>query len=126
MTPLPGQIIICPGDSNLIVEKDENTEKVHVGFSEKVYREYNEPSINAVMESVAAAYGSRSMGVILTGMGKDGARGLKAIKDAGGYTVAQDKDSCVIYGMPKVAIENNAVDKVLDIREIGGFLFKRL
>ena len=66
------------------------------------------------------------MGVLLTGMGKDGVKGLRAIKEQGGFTIAQNEASSVIYGMPKAALENDAVTKTLDIKEIGRFLIKNL
>ncbi len=126
MVPVPGTVIVCPGDSNLILVKDRDTKKIKISFTSKKYPEYNNPSINALMHSVATHYGSRSMGVILTGMGKDGVEGLRAIREKGGYTIAQDKRSSVIYGMPKVATESKAAAKSLDIKEIGGFIVNRL
>ncbi len=121
---IPGSILICPGYGNLIVKKAGS--KCVVDFTEEKYREYNNPSINAMMSSVSECYGSKSVGVLLTGMGKDGVVGLKKIMDAGGHSIAQDKESCVIYGMPKVAVENNAVDISLNIKEIGNYLVNNL
>lgn len=124
MTPTAGTIIFCPGQTNLIIKKDEG--KVFIDFTNKKYPEYNNPSINAMMESMAEVYGKKTVGILLTGMGKDGVNGMKAIKKAGGFTIAQDKESSVIYGMPKVAVEQNAVDISLDIKEISGYLIKDL
>ena len=78
------------------------------------------PSADVLLSSVGKKYGSRCIGVILTGMGSDGARGIKAIKDCGGATIAQDEESSVVFGMPKAAIELGAVDKVLSLDSIAG------
>ena len=74
------------------------------------------PSIDLLMESIAKVYGTQAIGVLLTGMGNDGARGLKAIKEAGGITMVQDEMSCTVFGMPKAAIDLGAVDEVLSPR----------
>jgi len=124
MSPTPGTIMVCPGHANTVIQKVGT--KFVVDFDENVYREYNNPSINALMKSVAATYGDKAVGVILTGMGKDGVEGLKAIKEAGGFTIAQDKESCIIYGMPKVAVEQGAVRISLDIKEIGDYIVNQL
>lgn len=124
MSPSSGSIIFCPGLANLILR--EEAAKVVIDFTNERYPEYNNPSINAMMESVAKIYKEKSVGILLTGMGKDGVNGMKAIKDAGGFTIAQDKGSSVIYGMPKVAVEKKAVDISLDIKEISGYLIDDL
>jgi len=125
MIPTPGHIIIAPGNSNMILKK-EGSGKIRIDFTEEKFEEYNNPSINAMMLSVAKTYGSKAIGALLTGMGKDGVIGLKAIRDGGGYTIAQNKDSSVIYGMPKAAVAHCAVIKSIDIKEIGGFLVNSL
>ncbi len=121
MVPQPGMVIIAPGDTNMIVEKDKKSTP-KIAFTDEVYREYNNPSINALMTSAASAYADKTIGVLLTGMGKDGVKGMQAIKDNGGRTIAQDEASSVIYGMPKIAFETGAVETVLDITEIGVYL----
>ena len=83
------------------------------------------PSITITMQSVAEAYGSGAVGVLLTGMGDDGADGMLKIASAGGMTIAQDEKSCIIFGMPKQAIDRGAVRQVLALNEIGAAL-KRL
>ena len=122
--PVPGKVMFCPGHSNLVF-KGSNRHGV-VDFTDQKFKEYNNPSINAMMLSAAEVYGSRMVGVILTGMGKDGVKGMKAIKEAGGYTIAQNKESSVIYGMPKAACAAGVVDVSLDISEIGKYLVKNL
>ncbi len=101
-------------------------EEHHMGFYKNgLMRLYNglpydshRPSITLIMKAAAEVYSSGVLGVLLTGMGKDGAEGLKAIKAAGGKTIAQDEDTCAVFGMPKEAIENNAADHVLPIYKI--------
>lgn len=82
------------------------------------------PAADVLLKSIAASCGSAAAGIILTGMGKDGAEGIKAIKDSGGFTMAQSQESCVVFGMPKVAIELGGVDKVLSEEGITHELLK--
>ncbi|MCL1599752.1 MAG: chemotaxis-specific protein-glutamate methyltransferase CheB [Actinomycetia bacterium] len=82
------------------------------------------PSIDVLFESVASAHGPRAVGILLTGMGKDGAAGLRAIRDSGGVTVAQDEASCTVFGMPKAAIELEAATHVVPVREIASTLIR--
>ncbi len=110
MKPQPGMIIIAPGNSNMIVERSKAKDVV-IGFSDEKYKEYNNPSINALMLSVATCYESKTICVLLTGMGKDGVQGVVAIKQKGGITIAQNEASSIIFGMPKMAIESGAVDQ---------------
>lgn len=117
----PGKVLIAPGSRNMIVRQNENG-KVVCDFTAKRYKEFNFPSITGLMLSVAEVYGKRAIGIVLTGMGKDGAEGLKAIIDGGGYTIAQSKETCVVYGMPKEAVEIGAVKKVVPLNEIGQFV----
>jgi two-component system chemotaxis response regulator CheB len=78
------------------------------------------PSATALFESVARYYGPASLAALLTGMGRDGARGLKSVRDSGGHTIAQDEASCVVFGMPKEAIALGGAREVLPIDQIGG------
>ncbi len=85
----------------------------------------HKPSADVLFTSVAKNYGNRSLGLILTGMGSDGVKGMKAIKEKGGITLAQDKATSTIYGMPKVAIENGVVDKIMPITSLAEEILKR-
>lgn len=117
-----GTIYIAPGTSNLIVETHAVTGQIQFNFTDKQFKEFNEPSIDCFFESVAEVYGKQSIGVVLTGMGKDGAEGLYKIKQAGGYTIAQDENSSVVYGMPKAAAESGAARQVVALKQIPGFI----
>lgn len=117
----PGSVFIAPGSRNMIVERNENGE-VQVNFISKTFKEFNYPSVDCLMLSVAETYGNRAIGVILTGMGRDGAMGMKAIKESGGYTIAQSKETCVVYGMPKEVIDNGNANSIVPLPEIGGFI----
>lgn len=117
----PGKVLIAPGSRNMILKHDENG-KVICDFTSQRYKEYNFPSVNGLMLSAADVYGKRAIGVILTGMGKDGAEGMKAIKDKGGYTIGQSKETCVVYGMPREAAEIGAIKSVVPLNEIGSFI----
>jgi two-component system chemotaxis response regulator CheB len=109
----PGEVLVAPGGHNMEVLKGGviRVEKASQPAAPT-------PSINVMMKSVAQAYGPMSVGVLLTGMLNDGAEGMKAIKESGGITIAQDEASSVVYGMPKAALEAGAVDTVAHISEI--------
>lgn len=124
MEPTAGNVIIAPGSANMVLIK--KGKRCKVDFTDQQYKEYNNPSINSIMLSAAKVYGPRTLGVILTGMGKDGVEGMKAIKEAGGYTIAQNEKSSIIYGMPKAAVQCGAIDKSIDIKEIGSFIVSSL
>jgi two-component system chemotaxis response regulator CheB len=110
----PGTFYICPGGQHLRVSP---TGRMQLDGATGRIDGYL-PNIDATMDSVAAFAGAMSIGVVLTGMGSDGARGAKAIKNAGGYVLAQDEATSVIFGMPAEAIKAGAVDQVLGIDDI--------
>jgi two-component system chemotaxis response regulator CheB len=78
------------------------------------------PSVDVLFRSAARYAGKNAIAVIMTGMGDDGAKGMLEMKEAGAYTIAQDEDSCVVFGMPKKAIELDAVDRILPLDAIAG------
>jgi two-component system, chemotaxis family, protein-glutamate methylesterase/glutaminase len=118
----PGRLYICPGAQHLRVnplgriQLDSTTGRI-AGYL---------PNIDVTMESVAAYGGALSIGVVLTGMGADGAQGAKAIKKAGGHVIAQDEATSVIFGMPAEAIKLQAVDQVLGLDDIYAAIEKRV
>ncbi len=117
-----GTIYITPGDTNTRIEINVITGSHIFTSTMQKYDEYNFPSVDCLFESVAEIYGGRSIGVILTGMGKDGANGLSKIRNNGGFTIAQDEESSVVYGMPKAAADRGAVKQIVKLKEIPGFL----
>ncbi|MEP1097234.1 MAG: chemotaxis-specific protein-glutamate methyltransferase CheB [Cyclobacteriaceae bacterium] len=120
----PRHVYVAPGKLNMIVQNKEG--QAEIAFTKKKYKEFNYPSVDALMCSVAKVYGSKSIGVILTGMGKDGTSGITEIKKSGGFTVAQSKETSVVFGMPREAINSGNVDRVVAINEIGFFLVSSL
>lgn len=111
-----GTALVVPGGRSLALKKTGSKYIVKVG-PPVISSVYN-PSIDFTLLSIAAEVGSNAMGVILTGMGDDGARGLKAMYESGAYTVAQDEKSSVVYGMPHKALEFGGVRKVLALDEV--------
>ena len=114
---VPGQIIVAAGEYHLRLEKDAMGYYVTSRRGEKVSGHC--PSVDVLFESVAKTAGSDAVGAILTGMGADGAEGLLKMRNAGAYTIGQDEETCVVYGMPCVAYKKGAVTKQLPLNEIG-------
>jgi len=111
-----GKVLISPGDQHMMLKVNGNGYSVTMNNGELVNR--HRPSVDVLFRSVANLAGSNSIGVILTGMGDDGAKGLMEMREAGSHTLAQDEDSCVVFGMPRKAMENGAVKEVLNLEEI--------
>ena len=113
----PGQVLIAPaGDSHMQLVKAGGTYKVVMKKMPKVNGHC--PSVDVLFHSVAETAGSRAIGIILTGMGGDGAKGLLAMRNKGAHTIGQDESTCVVYGMPRVAYDLGAVEyqeKISDI-----------
>jgi two-component system chemotaxis response regulator CheB len=108
-----GVALIARGNSHLLVRRSGAHYYAQVRNGPEVQRQ--RPSVEVLFQSVASAAGANALGVILTGMGRDGAEGLLAMRRAGAHTVAQDEASCVVFGMPKEAIELGAAEKVLPL-----------
>lgn len=113
---LMGQAIIAKGNTHLKVERSGAYYRCRINDEPPVNR--HRPSVDVMFESVAQSVGKNALGILLTGMGKDGALGLKSIKDSGGVTIAQNEASCVVYGMPKAAVEIGATDYILNLDDI--------
>ncbi len=114
-----GTALIAPGGSHLLIERSGR-----VALSSTPPQHGVRPAADVTLKSAAQAYGARTVGVILTGMGRDGAMGLAAVKAAGGRTVAQDRGSCTVYGMPRAAVEMGVVDDVVKLDRIGSVVSK--
>ncbi|MFC5300797.1 protein-glutamate methylesterase/protein-glutamine glutaminase [Azospira restricta] len=113
---LPGRVLIAPGGRHMAVRRSGAHYIVDVRDGPPVNR--HKPSVDVLFRSVARAAGRNALGVIMTGMGDDGARGLKEMRDAGARTVAQDEASCVVFGMPKEAIRLDAAERILPLERI--------
>ncbi|MFP4501516.1 MAG: chemotaxis response regulator protein-glutamate methylesterase [Candidatus Hydrogenedentota bacterium] len=112
----PGRVLVAPGNYHLLLRRSGALYQVQVKTGPLVNR--HRPSVEVLFKSAASYAGKNAVGVILTGMGADGADGLKAMHDTGAKTIAQDEHSCVVFGMPKEAIARGGVDHVLPIGRI--------
>ena len=110
----PGVVLVAPGDHHMMV-----TDRGTVRLDRSLPINGHRPSAEILFDSVAKHYGRRGAGVILTGMGSDGAEGLKSLRACGGYTIAQDEQTSIIFGMPRAAIEIDAAEMVLPLEKIG-------
>ena len=105
---MPGIVLIAPGGMHLLLRRSGAQYRVEVKDGPLVTR--HKPSVNVLFRSVASAAGKNAIGIIMTGMGDDGAKGLKELHETGALTVGQDEASCVVYGMPKEAFKLGGVD----------------
>jgi len=112
----PGKVLIAPGNVHMMLRRSGANYYVELKDGPLVY--HQRPAVEILFQSVAKYAGTNAAGAILTGMGKDGARGLFAMRNAGAFTIAQDEESSVVFGMPKEAIRIGAVQKVLPISKI--------
>jgi two-component system, chemotaxis family, protein-glutamate methylesterase/glutaminase len=110
----PGTVTIAPSGRNLIVH-----EQLRVTLHEPAPSQYHVPGIDATLMSVADSIGSNAVGVLLTGMGRDGAAGMKCLRDVGAFTIAQDEETSAVYGMPAAAMALDAADMQLCVTDIG-------
>ncbi len=113
---LPGLALIAPGNAHLLLRRSGAQYRVEVKGGPLISR--HRPSVNVLFRSTAQAAGPNAIGIIMTGMGDDGARGLLEMHQAGALTIAQDEQSCVVYGMPKEAVKLGAVDAVLTLEQL--------
>jgi two-component system chemotaxis response regulator CheB len=113
---LPGRALIAPGNLHMLLRRSPDGYRVQVKDGPQVC--YQRPSVDVMFASVADAAGSNGIGVILTGMGSDGANGLLRMKRSGARTIAQNEATCVVFGMPKEAIRLGAADRVLPLFQI--------
>jgi two-component system chemotaxis response regulator CheB len=111
--PRTGQVLLAPDDYHMQLNR-----LGLIALSQTPPEQGLRPAANVLFHSAAEVYGATALGIILTGMGSDGAMGLQAMHEAGAYTIAQDKESCVVFGMPAVAIELGAVEQILPASQI--------
>jgi two-component system chemotaxis response regulator CheB len=113
---LPGTCLIAPGNFHMMLRRSGARYYVEIKTGPMVH--HQRPAVDVLFKSVAKFAGANAIGVVLTGMGSDGAEGIKIMKQAGAKTVAQDEASCVVFGMPKEAIKTGCVDKVVSLRNM--------
>jgi two-component system chemotaxis response regulator CheB len=113
---MPGRALIAPGGRHMMLRRSGAQYYVEVADGPLVNR--HKPSVDVLFRSVAQIAGRNALGVIMTGMGDDGARGMKEMHDAGARTVAEDESTCVVFGMPKEAIKLGGVDRVVPLDQI--------
>ncbi|MEO3691034.1 protein-glutamate methylesterase/protein-glutamine glutaminase [Roseateles paludis] len=121
---LPGHGYIAPGGFHLSVERSGANYVARVQDGDPINR--HKPSVEALFLSAAKIVGPNAIGIMLTGMGADGAKAMKVMKDAGAYNYVQDEASCVVFGMPREAINAGAADEVLPLSQIAGRVLDRL
>jgi two-component system chemotaxis response regulator CheB len=121
-TVIRGRALIAPGNHHLLLKRSGARYYVEVKDGPLVCR--HRPSVDVLFRSAARYAGRNAVGVILTGMGDDGARGMLEMKQAGAINIAQDEATCIVFGMPKEAIKTNAVDKVLPLGQVAGAILK--
>lgn len=113
----PGVVYIAPGFGHMRIFKNGIDKIIKIEqHSELIYK----PSVDFMMLSIADVYPGTCLGVMLTGMGNDGLKGMVAIKNSGGRTIAQDEGSCIVYGMPKAVVDSGVADKVVSLNEVAG------
>ena len=120
----PGTAYLAPGHSHMTIRKCAGGYQLELDQSEPVNR--HRPSVDTLFHSVAQSAGREATGIILTGMGKDGARGLLEMRNAGAWTIGQDQDSCVVYGMPREAAQLGAVAEAAALTEVSARLLAHL
>ena len=108
--------MIAPGNLHMILTRNGGTYEVGIKNGPRVH--YQRPSVDVLFQSVAKNAGRNAVGVMLTGMGADGAKGMLAMKACGAHTMAQDEATCVVYGMPKEAVKLGAVDDIVPLPKI--------
>jgi two-component system chemotaxis response regulator CheB len=121
---IPGRALLAPGGHHMAVVVRGMEYSVHVYRGERVNRHL--PSVDVLFSSCARSMGKNALGVLLTGMGADGAKGMLEMKQAASFTIAQDESTSVVFGMPREAILLNAVDQVLPLNQIPNVLMQRL
>lgn len=120
----PGRVLLAPGNWHMTVSKLGGEPRVSLDQSENVNG--HRPSVDVLMRSVAMEYGGRAVGVIMTGMGRDGAEGLRDLRRRGGHVIAQDRESSVIYGMNREVVQNGSADEVVPVDHIAERIIETL
>jgi two-component system chemotaxis response regulator CheB len=120
----PGQALIAPGNKHLLLKRSGARYYVEIKDGPLVNR--HRPAVDVLFRSVARYAGKNSMGIVMTGMGDDGAKGLLEMREAGAHTIAQDEKSCIVFGMPKEAIKLNAAIEILPLNKISTHIINKI
>jgi two-component system chemotaxis response regulator CheB len=120
---IPGRALIAPGGRHMQLKRSGAQYVVEVADGPLVNR--HKPSVDVLFRSVARFAGKNALGIIMTGMGDDGARGMKEMYDAGAFTIAQDEATCVVYGMPKEAVKLGGVHLSMPLGNLPGEILRR-
>lgn len=115
-----GRVLICPGNRHMMVRRMPRGEMVILSDGPAING--HRPSVDVLFHSVAQEFGLTAVGILMTGMGEDGAEGLGAIRSAGGVTIAQSEDTCVVPGMPRAAISKGYASRIIPLESLGQFL----
>ena len=124
---LPGVAYLAPGDYHLTVravDREGGRRQLRISLNQEPAVGGHRPSINVMFTSVAENFWSRTVAVLLTGMGSDGTEGMRLIKKCGGKTIAEDESSCIVYGIPRSAIEAGVVDKAVPLKQVAGEIIR--
>jgi two-component system chemotaxis response regulator CheB len=119
-----GVALVAPGDKHMVLTKDGARYQVRIKDGPRVH--FQRPSVDVLFQSVAISSGQNAIGVLLTGMGADGAKGMLAMHAKGAHTIVQDEESCIIFGMPKEAINLGGVKEILPLNRVPGAILKQL
>jgi len=118
-----GRALIAPGNHHMLLKRSRT--KYYVEFKDGPLVNRHGPSVDVLFRSTARYAGKNAIGIIMTGMGDDGAKGLLEMRQSGAHTIVQDEKTCVVFGMPNEAIKLNAADKILPLDLIAPAVFKR-
>jgi two-component system, chemotaxis family, protein-glutamate methylesterase/glutaminase len=121
-TVLPGRALIAPGNKHMLLQR--SGARYHVAVKDGPLVSRHRPSVDVLFRSAAQYAASNAVGIIMTGMGDDGAKGLLEMKKAGAHTIAQDEESCIVFGMPKEAIALGAADKVVPLDRLASEILR--
>jgi two-component system chemotaxis response regulator CheB len=122
--PRPGLALVAPGDYHMTIEWAAAHYRVRLQQGPLLH--YTRPAVDVLFASAAACAGTHAVGVLLTGMGSDGAQGMRKLKQAGAVTLAQNEETCVVYGMPRAAVELGVVDQVVPLGRMPHALMRAL
>ena len=111
-----GKVLVAPGDYHVVIKREGGQYKVKIGTGDKVSGHC--PSVDVLFNSASKEVGSNAVGIIMTGMGSDGAKGMLRMRKAGAKTIGQTEESCVVYGMPKAAFELGSVEEQVSLEDI--------